>query len=152
MQTIEQIKTGLVANLNDPRMHGICLFINDLVTRKRPEVTVPTYRVMNTTTSSLITNVDGFIAAIAANTLVQSYPYQGGKLSNDRVTGYTLRPSNLQVKFSIHSKEDELFADGQNYFADYDATYNVQFMMAYMNDGDTGVPVKISSVRLVRQF
>ena len=150
MQTIEQIRTGLVANLGDLRMHSICLYITDLIQRAKPEVTVPTYRITNVTSGITIQSIDQFKAAIVAATLKQSYPYQGEKLSNDRVVGYNLVPTNLQVRFNIHSEEDLLFAQHQNYFSDFGSVYNFSFLMAYMNDGDSVIPVKISSVRLIK--
>lgn len=150
MQTTEQIKTALVANLNDLRMHGICLYINDLITRQTPESTVPAYRIYNKANNSFIENITQFKTAIVASQLKQIAPFLGERLSNDRVMGFNVVPTNLELVFSIHSKEDVRFSDQQNYFSDYGAVYNFQFFMCYMNDGDEIVPVKVSSVRLVK--
>lgn len=150
MQTPEQVKNALVANLNDLRMHGICLFINDLIARQTPEPTVAAYRIYNKATSAFIENITQFKTAIVAEHLKQIAPFSGERLSNDRVMGYGVIPTNLELRFNIHSKEDTRFSDHQNYFASYGATYNFQFLMCYMNDGDETVPVKVSSVRLVK--
>jgi hypothetical protein len=149
MQTIQQVTAGLLTNLSDPRMHSICLYINDLITRQAPEVTVSTHRVWNTTTNVAVQNFEQFRSAIVAQSMLQAHPYQGEKISNDRVMGYTLVPTNLEVRFNIHSEEDLRFSQHQNYFADFNSTYRFSFLMAYMNDADQAVPLKISSVRLI---
>lgn len=150
MQTPEQIKTALVTNLNDLRMHGICLYINDLIARQNPEFTVPAYRIRNKSNNTFIENITQFKTAITSSDIKQIAPFLGERLSNDRVMGFGVVPTNLQLSFSIHSKEDIRFSDQQNYFSDYGALYNFQFFMCYMNDGDETVPVKVSSVRLVK--
>lgn len=150
MQTPQQIATALVVNLNDLRMHGICLYIDALLARQSTEPTVPAYRVYNTENLTFVENITQFKNAIVATSLKQIAPFSGDRLSSDRVMGYNVVPTNLQVRFSIYSKEDERFSDQQNYFASDGATYNFQFFMAYMNDGDADVPMKISSIRLIR--
>lgn len=143
MQTPAQITTLLKANLNDVRMHSTCLFLKDLIERKNPEPGVNRYRIKNIATSTFIESVDAFIAAIDSSFIMQSYPYAGERLSGDRVTGFEITPMNLVVEFHKDSGEDDRYHSGPVYLG------LVTFYMAYMNDMDNTVPLKISSVRLV---
>lgn len=149
MQSATQITDNLRANLQDPRTHGICLFIERLVKRQKPEIGLPVYRIIDRTTGLEVKTVDEFIAALDPATLDQSYPYGGERLSGDRVTGYELVVENLEVRFNIYSDEDLQFSDHSNFFGDFGSIYRFCFYMAYMNDMDTDLQVKISSVRLI---
>ena len=149
MQTKAQIAANVKANLADPRMHGICLFIDALIKRNKPEIGLPVYRITNKVTGTPITSVADFIAAVSADHLTHSYPFQGERNNSDRVTGYSVVLTNMTVEFDVNSKEDLFFTDQYNYFADFGRLYNFSFHMAYLNDADTELPVKTASVRLV---
>lgn len=148
MQTRAQVTTNLKDNLADERMHGICLFIDSLIKRNNPEIGVPVYRVKNKVTGNPITSVADFIAAISPDHLAQSYPFQGDRNSTERVTGYIVIPTNMIVEFNINSKEDLFYCDQYNFFADFGRLYNFSFHMAYLNDADPSLAVKVTSVRL----
>lgn len=150
MQTPEQIKVLLVANLGDKRMHGACLYVNDLIARLAPEPTVPAYRITNTLSDTLIENITQFKDAISSSNMRQVAGFFGERLSSSQPMAFAVVPTNLQLRFSIHSKEDVRFSDQQNYFANYEAVYNFSFTMNYMNDGDDLFPSKITAVRLIK--
>lgn len=149
MQTNAQVASNIKNNLADERMQGICLFIDSFIKRNKPEIGIPVYRIKNKTTGNFITSIAEFIAAVSGDALKQEYPFQGERASGDRVTGYNVTLTNLELTFNIHSKEDEFFTNHYNYFADYDRPYQFSLYMAYVNDADTALPVKISSIRLV---
>lgn len=144
MFTQAQLVTTIKSALGDNRMHGICLFIQDLLERKNPEVGVPKYRIKNKIGGADIKTVAEFIAAIDASYIEQSYPYQGERFSGDRVTGFNLMPMNLQVLFDNVSQEDNFYSPGGDF------KYVLCFYVAYMNDGDSTVPMKVSGVRLLK--
>lgn len=149
MQTKAQIANNIKNNLADERVHGICLFIDAFIKRNKPEIGLPVYRITNKVTNTPIKSVAEFIAAISPDHLTQSYPFQGERNTSDRITGYSVVLTNMVVEFNINSKEDLLFSDQHNCFANYDRFYNFSFHMAYLNDADDVMPVKISSTRLV---
>ena len=149
MWTPTQIAQNLKANLDDPRMLSAALLIQDLLERQAPEVGVPQWRMTNTATQMPIKSVAEFIAAVDATQLQSSYPYQGERFNGDRVSGYELTPLNIALRFHLNSEEDKQFALKYSFFSECDVVYRFCFYMAYMNDSDAALPLKISSVRIV---
>lgn len=143
-----EIVSTIQANLSDKRMYGIQLFIERLLTRTHYGNGIEQYRVRNKTTNALITNLAGLSAAIAADKITASFPYNGEGMSSDRVVGFDVTLSNLQVEFSPHADDDAFFS--QYYSFDKGQKYGFMFHIAYMNDGDETVPLKVYYVRLVR--
>lgn len=149
MWTPTQIAQNLKDNLDDPRMLSAALFIQDLLERKAPEVNIPQWRITNAATQTPIKSVAEFITSVDSTKLQVSYPYQGERFSGDRVTGYELIPTNIELRFHLYSEEDKQFALKYSFFSECDVVYQFCFYMAYMNDSDTALPLKISSLRIV---
>lgn len=151
MQTIEQVTDNLKANLDDPRMHAMCLFIDSLIKRPSEDDQFSVFRIYNVAASFEIETIEDFIENINHNFVIQSYPFSGERLGGDRVTGYNLTLSNLEVRFDHNSADDVEYSKQSNFFGDYGCVYLFSFYMAYMNDNDIVLPLKISSIKLIPQ-
>lgn len=153
MQTLAQVVDNIKLNMADPRMQGICLFVQAFLERKNIDVggPIPQYRVLDQATGSTVTTVNAFIAALRGDAVTVSYPFGSARFETDRVVGYTVRIDNLRVKFNEHSVDDAVFDEIYGFHHNPDAVYKFQMHMAYMNDGDPDIPVKISNIRLVSE-
>lgn len=152
MQTAAQVVDNIKLNLSDLRMQGVCLFIQAFIERK-VDVGGPIarYRIFDEASGVFVTSVDEFITSLRGDSVVMSYPFGSARFDTDRVVGYNVRIENLHVRFDANSTEDAAFDEIYGFHHRPDATYKFQFYMAYMNDGDTNMEVKISSIRLVSQ-
>lgn len=149
MQDIATVVTNIKTNLRDLRMQGIALFINDLIARSSPEVGVPRYRITSKSTGAVIESFDQFIDAVTPTNARQSYPYTGERLSSDRVVGYYVLLRDLEVRFNSVSGDDIELGRVSNLRFENNVYYPA-FYMAYLNDADPDLPVKITSVRLLQ--
>lgn len=147
--TPANLVTILRANLTDDRMYGVQLFIERLLKRTRHGDGIAQYRIVDTTNASDITSLADFSNAIAEANVVPAFPWNGEGMSSDRVVGFDVLLKNLEVNFHPLSAEDEVFS--RQY--DFGQMQKYQFMLhvAYMNDGDEVLPLKVYWIRLVRK-
>jgi hypothetical protein len=145
MITKARVKELLQLNLRDERASAIAFFINNLVQRKVHGSGIEQYRIKNTLTGTWVTSLDEFIDTIDADNLFLSYPYEGERLQSDKVTGFLVTIDHFEVVWDINSKSDKEFAS----FFDLSSQKLFQFLLIYVNDGDTVVPLKTSYVKLV---
>jgi len=143
MLTNATAKTTLVDNLNDIRISAITLFINRLIERKVHGGGINQYRIKNKTTDTYITSVSDFILALDENELTYDFNYSGDKAEADRLRSLIIIPNNFIIELDGHTDEDDL------YFSRYGKTVNrIMFLLNYMNDGDSVLPIKVFDVRL----
>lgn len=147
--TPANLVTVLQANLVDDRMYGIQLFIEKLLKRATYGDGIEQYRITNLNDGTKITTVAAFSAAIAAANVVPMFPYQNEGMSSDRVVGFDVLLTNLEVEFNSNSRDDSFFSQ----YYDFDKKKKFQFTMhlGYMNDGDELLPLKVYYVRLSRK-
>lgn len=141
----ERVKELLQLNLRDERITSAALFISNIVQRKTYGSGVEQYRIKNTLTGQWVTSLDEFINSISQDDVFLSYPYEGERLAGDKVTGFLATIDHFEVIWNPESKSDKDFAS----FFDLKTQKLFQFLMVYMNDGDTTLPVKATYVKLV---
>lgn len=146
MITKERTKEMLQTNLRDERMTSSALFINTLIERDQHGSGIERYRIKNTTSGEWVTSIEQFVDEIDAGSIRLEYPYEGERLQSDRVTGFLVCLDNFKVEWSFAAKSDKPFAS----FFDMTSQVKFMFFICYMNDGDTDVPLKISSTKLVK--
>lgn len=145
MITKARVKELLQLNLQDERATATALFIQNLIQRKSHGSGIAQYRIINTLTDQWITSLDEFISTIDAESLFLSYPYEGERLSGDKVTGFLVTIDHYEVLWDTNSKSDKDFGSA----FDLNSQKLFQFYLVYMNDGDLDVPLKVSYVKLV---
>lgn len=147
--TPANLVTAVQANLADDRMYGIQLFIEKLLKRTTYGDGIEQYRMTNLTTAAKITSMADFVAAITTAGTKANFPYTGEGMQPDRVVGFEVNLTNIEVEFHPLARDDQFFS--QMY--DFSVKKKFQFMlhMGYMNDGDEVVPLKVYYIRLVRK-
>ena len=150
MQTNAQIVASLKQSLADIRSFAISLFIKEMLERKNPKTGIAKYRIKNKTTGVDVTTVDAFIAAITDAEVEVKYPFGSIAHQTDRITGFNVIVNNLEARFTIKSEDDFINGEFIGAFVEDNAPVRFQFHMAYLNDGDTDLPLKVINVRLVR--
>lgn len=147
--TPANLVTVLQANLADDRMYGIQLFIEKLLKRTTYGDGIEQYRITNLNGNVKITSVAAFSAAIAQANVVPVFPYQNEGMSSDRVVGFDVVLTNLEVEFHSSSRDDAFFSQ----YYDFDNKKKFQFTLhlGYMNDGDEVLPLKVYYIRLSRK-
>lgn len=136
-------KTTLVDNLNDIRISAITLFLERLIERKVHGGGINQYRIKNKLTDTYITSLADFILAIDETELTYDFNYSGDKAEADRLRSLIIIPNNFIIELDSHTDEDDL------YFSRYGKSVNrIMFLLNYMNDGDTGLPLKVFDIRL----
>jgi len=136
-------KTTLVDNLNDIRISAIMLFLERLIERKVHGGGINQYRIKNKLTDTYITSLADFILAIDEAELTYDFNYSGDKAEADRLRSLIIIPNNFIIELDSHTDEDDL------YFSRYGKSVNrIMFLLNYMNDGDTVLPLKVFDIRL----
>lgn len=136
-------KTTLIDNLNDIRISAITLFLERLIERKIHGGGINQYRIKNKLTDTYITSLADFISAIDEAELTYDFNYSGDKAEADRLRSLIIIPNNFIIELDSHTDEDDL------YFSHYGKSVNrIMFLLNYMNDGDTVLPLKVFDIRL----
>ena len=136
-------KTTLIDNLNDIRISAITLFLERLIERKVHGGGINQYRIKNKLTDTYITSLADFILAIDETELTYDFNYSGDKAEADRLRSLIIIPNNFIIELDSHTDEDDL------YFSRYGKSVNrIMFLLNYMNDGDTVLPLKVFDIRL----
>lgn len=146
--TPANLVTTLRNNLADDRMYGIQLFIERLLKRTKFGEGIEQYRITNTATNTKITSITEFANAIAEASLSASFPYNGEGMAADRVVGFEVLLTNLEVQFQPQASEDAFFS--KMYDFKNGQKYRFMFHLGYMNDGDDAMPLKVYYIRLYR--
>lgn len=142
MITAAILKDAIVANFADPRIASIQLFINQLISRKDHGNGIDQYRLTNKTTNAPITSIDDFLAAIDVTNINFGYYFYSDAITGDRVHPTYITLENISVSLNVHSYED-------NVFRMQGAGEKILFLINYIADGDTVLPLKIYEVKLV---
>ena len=145
MITPARLKELLTLNLRDERMTSAALFIQNLIARDRYGSGIEQYRIKNLLTGEWVTSLEQFILQLDESKIRLEYPYEGERLQTGRVTGFVIRLDQYEVQWGVRTFSDQRFSN----FFDFETQRHFQFMMAYMNDGDEALPVKISFVKLI---
>lgn len=146
--THEDIATLVKTNLADVRMYAIQLFIENLLERRNYPDGVPRYRLTDLNTGQPIVDIAGFINAVTGSSIKTSYPYNGDGLQTDRITGFFVTLTNIEVQFLQYSESDLFFSQYYDFTNDNRNKYHISFYMGYVNDSDTQLPLKTQYVRL----
>ncbi|WP_396190524.1 hypothetical protein [Flavobacterium sp.] len=150
--TSAELATMLKANLADNRMYSIQLFVQDLIARTRHPDGIDQYRITNLTTGLKITSLAEFIAAIDSATISARFPYTNSEgMQSDRVTGFNVVPTNLEVELSPYAASDTFYSQFHDFSDPSKNKFAFMFHAGYMNDGDTVLPLKTFYVRLYRK-
>lgn len=146
MLTNAQIKTILIDNLNDLRINGAALFINNLISRENYGGGIEQYRIYNTNTNSYVESLVDFINGIDENTLVQNWNINTGLKELDKTQPTVITLSNFEVSLEKTTDEDYSFTEMYGV-----STKKIVIVLNYLSDGDTILPLKIVRVKLVQQ-
>ena len=145
MITPARVKELLTLNLRDERVTSAALFIQNLIARDRYGSGIEQYRIKNLLTGKWVTSLEQFILQLDESKIRLEYPYEGERLQTDRVTGFVIRLDQYEVQWGVRTFSDQRFSN----FFDFETQRHFQFMMAYMNDADEALPLKISFVKLI---
>lgn len=151
--TKTQLVQLLKDNLADSRIYPIRLFLEDLVERKVILDGVEKYRMYTLTpslvpgeepTRTYITSIEGFLASITEEGITPGYPYFTYKPHSNMTTPLSVDVTNIHVEISHYTEEDNKYVQmwGSK------ITKHVNFILAYTNDNDTTLPLKIVNVIL----
>lgn len=146
MLTNAQIKTILIDNLNDLRINGAALFINNLISRENYGGGIEQYRIYNTNTNAYVESLADFINGIDENTLVQNWSINTGLKELDKTQPTVITLSNFEVSLEKTTDEDYSFTEMYGV-----STKKIVIVLNYLSDGDTILPLKIVRVKLVQQ-
>lgn len=144
MLSNSDIKTIVTNNLNDNRIFSIQLFISSLIERKRFGSGINQYRIKNTNDNSYITSLAEFIANIDDTKIKSSYYFGSEKMGGDRVHPFIISINNYIVEIDKNCEEDSM------YFNMFGENNRVAFLLSYISDGDTVLPIKIIEVKLIK--
>ena len=152
MLSNSQLVDIIKANYNDDRMYAACLFIEALHKRTDFGGSINRYRMVNQTIGSDIISLNSYMSALDDTKLKIEFPFTGEKLNGDRTASFFVTPTNIELRFSKYSASDVPFSNHID-FAEYpDAVYNVQYLIGYMNDADSVLPLKIIWQRVIRSI
>ena len=146
MLTKADFKDMIAQNLADPRIFAIQAFLARLIERKKFGDGIAQYRIKDKITNTDITSLEDFIAKLDADSLVPDYFYYSDKMQGDRTHPTAVNISNFIISLDEHSDEDAL------YFSMFGRDEkNILFLMNYLSDGDSVLPLKIYELRLIGQ-
>lgn len=145
MLTKLQLKDLLVANLQHNYMFSFQLFLTRLISRNVYGGGINQYRIKNLITNTYITTLDEFIFSITDTHLSLSYDFFESCGSGlDLPHPFFVILDNFIVELDQNSDEDDI------YFSLYGGSNkNIKFIMTYMGDADTVLPLKIMNVKLI---
>ena len=149
MLTKAQVATIIKNNLQDIRLFATHLYINNVIERPTYGNGIERYRIKDTVTDTFVTDYTGFVNSVNGDNIRVEYPYNGERLSGDRCTGFLVTTTNLKAVFTNKARSDDYFSNFLNYSEGGSKGHNFQFYVAYMNDGDEVLPLKISWVKIV---
>lgn len=144
------------ANLNDTRMLGVRLSLEELLVRDRAVGEVRLSRLYETgarieeggVVSDPIGGIDEFLTNLSEDGIkVSPYRVRGSNASGN-VTSIQVTVTNMELHFIPWVDSDNEISNRMgNAYADS----HICFVMGYMNDADETLPLKITSVFLTRR-
>lgn len=142
MLTNAALATLLTTNLNDDRLLSIQMYLTKLISRQVYGNGIPQYRIVNETTSTDITSLANFIAAISSTYVKPDYYYS----ASTGTLGDVIHPSiviltNFTVTISEFSDEDDFYSTHSGC-----GRKRIAFILSYMNDSEA---LKISEIKLL---
>lgn len=143
MMTNLEIKNIISNNLTDNRMFSIQLFINNLIARTKFGNGINQYRIKNTTTNTYITNLSEFITNIDETKLRYNYYFSNEVTESDKVHPFIVSINNYIVELDKDIEEDMVYT---NMFGN---NSRIAFLMSYVSDGDSVLPIKLINVKLI---
>lgn len=144
MLTTTELKTIITQNFDDIRITSIVLFIDRLLERGFHGGGINQYRIKNLTTDTYITNLTEFLTAIDPNQIDMDYFYFSDKMTGDRTHPIAVILKNFEVEISNLASEDDTYI---RMFGS--KSKRIMFLMNYLSDGDTVLPLKIIEIRLI---
>ena len=147
MITKAELAARVRSNLTDARILSTQLFIYNLLERGDAGPEVPRWRARCGGVD--VTSLDDFVSNVTEANISVQYPYDGERFNNDRVTGVEVTVTGITVSANENSTHDAGLFALLKLPLKHEQLWNVNFFIAYMNDGDEVLPLKIANVRLV---
>lgn len=148
MQSDSDLLNTFKTNLSDPRMIGIQKFLTDLIKREA-EDSIAEYRIKDTNGND-ITDLASLISSLTASNCKFTFPYGIDSSDKFATPGIAVVLKGIQIRFDRHTRQDDFYSSLVDYFNYEDAKYTLVFMMGYVGDNDSTLPLKVTSFRLVK--
>lgn len=144
MLTPAGIKTIIENNFNDDRVFAIQSFVANLIERKVFSDGINRYRIKDTNDNTYVTSLDDFITKIDVTKLKIGYHFASEKMTGDRIHPFFVTINNLEVQPNDYATEDI------EYFNMFGGNKKkIMFLLNYISDYDTILPIKIFEVKLI---
>lgn len=143
MLTNSELKNIIVNNLNDNRLFSIQSFLTRLIKRSVFGNGINQYRIKNLDNNTFITTLAEFSTHINHDELIAEYNYSENATS-DKIHSFIVIIGNYEVELDLNSTEDIIYLNkfGLN-------NKKIMFLLNYLNDNDTSLPIKITDVKLI---
>jgi hypothetical protein len=144
MLTPADFKAIISANFDDNRIFAIQSFVSNLIERKRFSDGINQFRIKDTNDGTFVTSLANFVSKIDDTKLSVGYHLFTDVMLGDRVHPMVASIGNLEVELNKHSAEDEIYFTmfGEN-------VKKIMFIISYISDGDTVLPLKIIEIKLI---
>lgn len=140
-------KSIIEQNLSDPRIFAIQSFLSRLIERKKYDDDIPRYRIFDVVTESFVTSLDDFILKLNAQHIFANYYYYSAAMTGDRCHPISVALSNFVIKLDSNSDEDNIYTEMFGKPSD-----RIMFLLNYLSDSDTVLPLKIFEIKLINKF
>lgn len=148
MQSDNDLLTAFKTNLSDPRMIGVQKFLTDLIKRD-VETDIDEYRIKDESNND-ITDLAGLISSLTTSNCKFTFPYGVDASDKFATPGIAVVLKGIQIRFDTHTRQDDFYSSLVDYFNYEDAKYTLVFMMGYVGDNDSTLPLKVTSFRLAK--
>ena len=142
MLTTVGIKTILNDNLTSDTMYGLQLDLTSLIVRPNA-LTGNQYRIHDTKTDTDVTSLDDFKTKLDADSLVMKVYRQAYRVESGFIKPFIVTPSNYKVKLIETNSNDAEYIDLFGF-----GTKSINFIVGYLSDADTVLPLKIIDFKL----
>ena len=139
--TDAQIKTLVADNLASDKLYGTQLYLTNLIERKSFDAAIPRYRLRYNDAD--ITSLSALIDAIAASAV--KITASSAYYSAAALCGIPVVVSFPQITATLDSRFE---SDAALAMQNGAGTFTLCFVMNYVNDGDSDLPLKILNVVL----
>lgn len=145
MSIKSELSTLLISALQDIRCAAPRLFIEDLIERTNAVGSIPQYRITNTDTSTPVTAISNLLTLISEDNInIRLSNSLTSSSFKDKTKPVFITLKNIEVNLSEHSEDDTFYSSVAS------STKNtICFMMGYVGDNDTGLPMKLLDAYLV---
>lgn len=143
MITNSEIKSIIINNFNDIRISSIHFFIDFLIKRNNHGGNISQYRIKNILTDNYVTSLADFVSAINDRYIIADYYHGSEKMGGDRTHPFLVILTNFKVELNTNCEEDS------KYITSFGKQANsIMFLINYIADGDSVLPLKIFEVKL----